>query len=148
MTNNAWVDAADYFSFLKNSVYAVSDTLVVAPSRGLSSCPRRACSSGVDAHPLAGEVHAFGGPKRGAKDAAVILPGVTIGRNALVSAHSLVSRDVPLHTVVADTPAKKICDVSSVKIRDGSGQPAYPWTRHFHRGCPEEVAAGWNESTR
>ena len=31
MTNNAWVDAADYFSFLEKPVSAVSDTLVVAP---------------------------------------------------------------------------------------------------------------------
>ena len=40
--------------------------------------------------------------------AATILPGVTIGENAVVAAGSVVSRDVPPNTVVAGVPAKVV----------------------------------------
>lgn len=38
----------------------------------------------------------------------VILPGVTIGKNSIVGAFSLVKNDVPDNTMVAGTPAKLI----------------------------------------
>ena len=37
---------------------------------------------------------------------AIILPGVTVGENAVVAAGAVVSRDVPVNTVVAGVPAK------------------------------------------
>lgn len=40
--------------------------------------------------------------------AATILPGVTIGENAIVAAGAVVSRDVPANAVVAGIPAKVI----------------------------------------
>jgi acetyltransferase-like isoleucine patch superfamily enzyme len=40
--------------------------------------------------------------------AATILPGVTIGENAIVAAGAVVSKDVPANTVVAGVPAKVI----------------------------------------
>jgi len=42
---------------------------------------------------------------------ASILPGVTIGKNSVVAAGAVVSKDVPDHTVVGGIPAKKIKDV-------------------------------------
>ncbi|QTN24261.1 acyltransferase [Rhizobacter sp. AJA081-3] len=39
---------------------------------------------------------------------AVILPGVSVGRNAVVAANAVVTRDVPEHTVVGGIPAKVI----------------------------------------
>lgn len=39
---------------------------------------------------------------------ATILPGVTIGENAVVAAGAVVSRDVPSNTVVAGVPAKVV----------------------------------------
>lgn len=39
---------------------------------------------------------------------ATILPGVTVGENAVVAAGSVVSKDVPANTVVAGVPAKII----------------------------------------
>ena len=38
--------------------------------------------------------------------AATILPGVTVGENAIVAAGAVVSRDVPPNTIVAGVPAK------------------------------------------
>ncbi len=37
---------------------------------------------------------------------ATILPGITVGENAVVAAGAIVNRDVPPHTVVAGIPAK------------------------------------------
>lgn len=39
---------------------------------------------------------------------AILLPGVRIGRNAVVGAGAVVSRDVPTNTVVAGNPARMI----------------------------------------
>jgi acetyltransferase-like isoleucine patch superfamily enzyme len=40
--------------------------------------------------------------------AATILPGVTIGENAVVAAGAVVSKDVPANTIVGGVPAKRI----------------------------------------
>ena len=40
----------------------------------------------------------------------LILPGVTIGKNVVVGANSLVSKSIPDNTVVAGVPAKYICE--------------------------------------
>ena len=42
---------------------------------------------------------------------ATILPGVTIGENAIVAAGAVVSRDVPANTVAAGIPAKVIKEI-------------------------------------
>jgi acetyltransferase-like isoleucine patch superfamily enzyme len=73
----------------------------------------------------------------------VILPGVTVGRGALVGAHSSVGRNVEADTVVAGNPAKPLCPTHQIKLKDGSGQPAYPWRRHFSRGYPPDIVAKW-----
>jgi acetyltransferase-like isoleucine patch superfamily enzyme len=73
----------------------------------------------------------------------VILPGVHVGEGALVAAHSSVTKDVVPHTVVAGSPAKYITETSNIKLKDGSGDSAYPWTRHFHRGYPPDVVERW-----
>ena len=73
----------------------------------------------------------------------IILPGVTVGKGALIGAHSSVARDVAADTVVGGSPAKFICDTSKIKLKDGTGASAYPWRKHFHRGYPEEVVTCW-----
>lgn len=73
----------------------------------------------------------------------IILPGVTVKSGALVGAHSSVSKTVAPDTVVAGSPAKFICETKVIKLKDGSGENAYPWRYHFHRGYPDAVVAGW-----
>jgi len=78
----------------------------------------------------------------------VILPGATIGRGALVAAHSSVARDVAPDVVVAGSPAKFVCNTDAIKMKDGSNTSAYPWRRHFHRGYPPDQVLQWiNEFT-
>lgn len=73
----------------------------------------------------------------------VILPGVRVGRGALVAANSSVNRDVEPDTVVAGSPAKRIRPTNEIYLKDGSDHPAYPWRRHFHRGYPREAVDAW-----
>ena len=43
--------------------------------------------------------------------AVTILPGITIGENAIVAAGSVVTKDVPSNTIVAGVPAKHVKDI-------------------------------------
>lgn len=45
---------------------------------------------------------------------AIILPGVTVGENAVVGAGSVITRSVEPYTVVAGNPARKIKDIKSM----------------------------------
>lgn len=73
---------------------------------------------------------------------AVIVPGVRVGRDSLVAAGSVVTRDVGIGRVVAGVPAKDIGKASDVRHRS-SGESAYPWRRHFQSGYPEAVTHQW-----
>lgn len=69
----------------------------------------------ADGRPIAGRVIIGKGAQIGAQS--TIMPGVTIGANALVAAHSFVNKDVPAGATVAGVPAKIIKPVP--KIRTG-----------------------------
>jgi len=73
----------------------------------------------------------------------VILPGISVGKHSLIAAHSMVNKDVPENMVVGGSPAKIICEVEKIKLKDGSGNSAYPWIKHFHRGYPPEIVKAW-----
>jgi predicted flavoprotein YhiN len=45
--------------------------------------------------------------------------------------------------LVAGAPAKFVCNTDQVKLKDGTGLPAYPWRRHFTRGYPQEWINQW-----
>ena len=42
---------------------------------------------------------------------AIILPGVTVGENAIVAAGAVVKKDVPANTLVAGVPAKVVRNI-------------------------------------
>ncbi|HEB27308.1 MAG TPA: N-acetyltransferase [Porticoccus sp.] len=75
--------------------------------------------------------------------ASVVLPGVTVGHHSLVAAKACVTKNVPPHQVVSGVPACVTGLTKDIKLRDGSNKPAYPWTKHFHRGYPDSVIAEW-----
>ena len=66
----------------------------------------------------------------------VLLPGVSIGRDALVGASSNVTRDVSDYALVVGNPAKQIKDVRDMK--NNNGENIYPWRFHFNRAMPWE----------
>jgi acetyltransferase-like isoleucine patch superfamily enzyme len=77
----------------------------------------------------------------------IVLPNVIVGEHSLIAAHSSVNRDVEPHSVVGGSPAKFICATSKIKLKDGTGRNAYPWTNHFTRGYPEDVVKSWGEAS-
>lgn len=73
----------------------------------------------------------------------VVLPNVTIGKGCLIAAHSCVATDTDENMLYRGSPAKKICAASKIRLKDGSRAPAYPWTKHFQRGYPDEIVKFW-----
>lgn len=68
---------------------------------------------------------------------AVILPGICVGKDSLVGAGSVVTKDVDEYTVVVGNPARAVSDVRKLKNKV-TGENAYPWREHFRRGMPWE----------
>ncbi|GAB2198035.1 hypothetical protein [Sessilibacter sp. MAH4] len=58
---------------------------------------------------------------------AIILPGVTIGPNAIIAAGAVVSRDVPPDTIVAGSPAKSVAKLSDYVEKLKEKNSEYPW---------------------
>jgi acetyltransferase-like isoleucine patch superfamily enzyme len=58
---------------------------------------------------------------------AIIMPGVTIGPNAIVAAGSVVTKDVPPNSVVAGTPAKVINSFDAVASSLEEKTKQLPW---------------------
>jgi acetyltransferase-like isoleucine patch superfamily enzyme len=58
---------------------------------------------------------------------AIVLPGVTIGPNAIVASGALVTRDVPPGSVVAGVPAKVVGTVEQTVERLKAQLSEWPW---------------------
>lgn len=59
----------------------------------------------------------------------VIMPGVEIGKNALIGASTQVKKDVKPERVVVGVPGRDICSVRD--LRDGNGKQIYPWKEYL-----------------
>lgn len=57
----------------------------------------------------------------------VVLPGVVIGRDALIGGGSTVTRDVPDHAVAVGNPAKVIGTVQDLECDPGLHEKPYEW---------------------
>jgi acetyltransferase-like isoleucine patch superfamily enzyme len=75
---------------------------------------------------------------------AIVLPGVQVGKGAIVAAGCVLTKDLPDHMVAKGVPGSVVGPTSKIKLF-GTDDPAYPWTRHFHRGYPEDVIVRWKE---
>ena len=65
----------------------------------------------------------------------IILPGVTIGPNAIVAAGSVVNRDVPPGTVAAGVPARVVGQLDALIARLQTQTEQLPWAELFSRYC-------------
>jgi acetyltransferase-like isoleucine patch superfamily enzyme len=74
---------------------------------------------------------------------ALVLPGLVVGRGALVAASACVTRDVPAGMLAAGVPARVIGPASRVRLRTGAVGAAYPWHSHFQRGYPAHILKTW-----
>jgi len=59
--------------------------------------------------------------------AAIVLPGVTIGPNAIVAAGAVVTNDVPENSVVGGVPAKGICSLDKLVQKWRRENEQLPW---------------------
>lgn len=73
----------------------------------------------------------------------VLLPGIKVSSDTLIAAGSIVNKDVACGLVVGGNPAKIICSIEKIKLKDGSNEQAYPWRKHFHRGYPSSTIKSW-----
>ncbi len=65
----------------------------------------------------------------------VILPGRTIGKDAVVGAGSVVSKDVQEGKMVVGNPIREFRNSEDYKSK-ATGENVYPWRYHFDRGMP------------
>jgi acetyltransferase-like isoleucine patch superfamily enzyme len=64
---------------------------------------------------------------------AIVLPGITIGPNAIVAAGAVVSRDVPEGSIVAGVPARVIGDVANLVNKLEIETDSLPWAYLIHQ---------------
>lgn len=57
---------------------------------------------------------------------AIVLPGVTVGENAIVAAGAVVTKNVPDNTIVAGVPAKILRTISQSESKQNSFESAEP----------------------
>lgn len=67
----------------------------------------------------------------------VVLPGLRIGKDALVGAKALVTTDVAAEAVVVGSPARQVGTIRDIRSKV-TGEQVYPWREHFERGMPWE----------
>ena len=99
----------------------IGDNVSISPEvmiLGLSHDYNDPYFSDLDAGPVTIEDHVWIGSR------AMILPGVTVGRGAVVAAGSIVTKDVAPMTVVAGVPAKPVAVRDSGATEYAIGKPS------------------------
>jgi len=89
-----------------------------------------------DPHPICPKYkECVGGPVIGAFTRiganSTILPGVKIGEHCLIGAGSVVTQDVPDHSVVAGNPAKVIKHITELECKTGIYERPYIWLEAY-----------------
>ncbi len=74
----------------------------------------------------------------------VVLPGVRIGKGALVGAMTLVKEDVPQDTICVGVPGSNVGPTDRIR-HSVTKEKCYPWRRHFRRGYPNEIVEEWEK---
>jgi acetyltransferase-like isoleucine patch superfamily enzyme len=72
-----------------------------------------------------------------------ILPGVSVGKGALIAAGAVLTKDADEDCLYAGNPARhkgRLIDLMPVTI---DSRDSYPWRYRFFRGYPEDVVKKW-----
>lgn len=69
----------------------------------------------------------------------IVLPGIRIGKDALIGAGTNLTKDAPECSIIVGNPGKIIGEIT--KIKDSAGHSVYPWRYSFDRSMP------WQGST-
>jgi acetyltransferase-like isoleucine patch superfamily enzyme len=77
----------------------------------------------------------------------VILPGIHVGRDALIGLSSLVTTDILAEAVVLGSPARQVTTIRDLKDKE-TGLNTYPLPDHFDRGMPWQEVGSANWSTK
>ena len=64
---------------------------------------------------------------------ALILPGVTVGRNSIIGAGSIVTRSIPPDVVAAGNPARVVCDLATFIARHRKAMAKTPCFSLHHK---------------
>jgi acetyltransferase-like isoleucine patch superfamily enzyme len=78
----------------------------------------------------------------------LLMPGITLKRNSVIAAGSLVNNDVPEGKLVQGSPAKIICNANVLRLKTDIKIKAYPWYKRFFRGYPKEIVLKWQEEIK
>lgn len=73
----------------------------------------------------------------------LVLPGVTIEKDAVISAASVVKENVPAGKLMSGSPAKALCSAKILRMHGNPKEKAYPWRKRFHRGYSKEDIDTW-----
>jgi len=65
----------------------------------------------------------------------IVMPGITIGCDALVGAGAIVTKNVGERRIAVGNPAKDVGDVEKI-VDKQTGKKVYPWRYTFDRGMP------------
>ena len=74
---------------------------------------------------------------------ATLLPGVHLGRECVIGAHSLVGIDVPDGKLAIGSPAKIIGPASILRMQGDPSKKAYPWKDRYTLPYPDDVVRQW-----
>jgi len=73
----------------------------------------------------------------------MFLPGVKVGKNALVGAMSLVTKDVPAESVAIGIPARVVKNIRDVKCKRELVSAPYPWKDCISREKAKRYGYPW-----
>jgi acetyltransferase-like isoleucine patch superfamily enzyme len=72
-----------------------------------------------------------------------VLPGVSVGKGALIAAGAVLTKDAEEDCLYAGNPARLKGSLIDLMPATPGSRDAYPWRYRFSRGYPQEVVEKW-----